>query len=380
MSTVRFNDDIVLTLPYGWASKEGWHEGKKELRIAGPDADVYLSDSRDYECDINIRIINQSDSMLSQEDFAEKLKKLSEQAGEVKIQVQVGSSGNKSQVGGSGFQREHRVLINRSDLHTGYYTMGIIGKTVPVGVIITQKAAYALTTLKSESLASALRSFPNILNEVELLHASATPAEREAQRRAREQSEKERREREAVQRRREEEAARLEEQRQQAQKAARSEAKEKKIQQEKAKLEKEFARKKEAANKKLADAEQREQEARQALAALGFLQFGKKSEQKDRIIAAQKQAAEAKAALDAAEKAYNKAVYELTKPADIRKILQDSMIPGVTYAVRDLMELISSKCDEEVSEDQVKRIMSSFCNSGRVVKTTVKGNDYYTLA
>ena len=65
---------------------------------------------------------------------------------------------------------------------------------------------------------------------------------------------------------------------------------------------------------------------------------------------------------------------------DIRKILQDSMIPGVTYAVRDLMELISSKCDEEVSEDQVKRIMSSFCNSGRVVKTTVKGNDYYTLA
>ena len=159
-----------------------------------------------------------------------------------------------------------------------------------------------------------------------------------------------------------------------------AEAKEKKIQQEKAKLEKEFARKKEAANKKLADAEQREQEARQALAALGFLQFGKKSEQKDRIIAAQKQAAEAKAALDAAEKAYNKAVYELTKPADIRKILQDSMIPGVTYAVRDLMELISSKCDEEVSEDQVKRIMSSFCNSGRVVKTTVKGNDYYTLA
>ena len=97
-------------------------------------------------------------------------------------------------------------------------------------------------------------------------------------------------------------------------------------------------------------------------------------------MAAQKQAAEAKAALDAAEKAYNKAVYELTKPADVFKILQDSMIPGVTYGVWDLLNLVSSKCDEEVSEDQVKRTMSSFCNSGRVVKTTVKGNDYYTLA
>ena len=183
MSTVNFNDDLSLALPFGWASKELREEGKRVLRIVGPGAGSYVSDSRDYPCDIRLSVSKPVEKSIDDMDFPAKLKEISAKAPDIQISVSVSSSfgsSSTSRVGGSGFDRIHKVVTDEPSLKVGYFSMGIIGKTAYIGVVITEHYLYMLTTMKSDDLDACRRSFPEVLGGIELLHAPMTPEEREA--------------------------------------------------------------------------------------------------------------------------------------------------------------------------------------------------------
>ena len=183
MSIITFNDDIVFDLPWGWACRESREEGDRVLRIAGPDAGAGLFDGDSYECDLSLKIGKTMEKPLREIDFPAKLKEISDKAPDIKISVSVSSSFGESrskQIGG-GFDRVHRVLIDSPSIKTGYFTMGILGKTACIGVIMTEKHLYMLMPLKSRELTSSLRHMPVILGGVALAHAP-TETGREAQR------------------------------------------------------------------------------------------------------------------------------------------------------------------------------------------------------
>ena len=173
MSIITFNDDIVFDLPWGWACRESREEGERMLRIAGPGAGAGLFEGASYECDLSLKIGKTTGKPLGELDFPARLKEMSENAPDMKISVSVSSSFGESrskQLGG-GFERVHRVVIDSPSLKTGYFTMGIVGKTACIGVIITEKHVYLLTPMRSEELSSSLRHMPTILGGVTLAHA-----------------------------------------------------------------------------------------------------------------------------------------------------------------------------------------------------------------
>lgn len=340
MSKVKFNDDISLSIPYGWGSETKWEDGKSVLRIAGPGAGAYLSNSSEYECDISLSVSKEVDSPLEDMNFSERLREISDKAPDIQISVSVSSSfgsSHSSQVGGSGFNRERRAVIDRPDLKAGYFSLGILGKTACIGVIITSRYLYMLTPLKSGNVESARRYLPDILGSVELLLPPLSPQEREKQRKEqekqrkeREKAEKERQEREAAERRRREKEAQEKKREIEKKKAAYEKAvadfnrKEKEIKDRRhAELAAALAEMRNgletqarslyaeeiySIEKSLKDFDEARHQAEEKLKALGAFRFRDKREQKARVRAAEDRILGVGERLEAAEKAYRGAL------------------------------------------------------------------------
>ncbi len=173
MSTVYFNDDIAITLPYGLASAEGWEKGKKYLRIAGPVAGSYLYSGVEYACDIRVNFVERVTKGFEGYDFPNKLKEISQKTPDIRITVSVRSGngdGSSSELGGKGFERIHRVVIDDPALKAGYVTMGVVGKADYLGLIVTEKNSYMLSSDYSQDEESGRRYIPMILQNVKLLH------------------------------------------------------------------------------------------------------------------------------------------------------------------------------------------------------------------
>ena len=337
MSTVRFNDDLSLELPFGWASAGKREDGEDSLRIAGPDAGSYLSSSKEYDCDFDLSVSQINSKPISEIDFP-------------------AVNGESSNVGGSGFRREYRIVRDEEYLKAGYFTMGIIGKTAYLGVIITEKALYVLSTLQSESYESAGRYLPRVLEGVSLLHEPLTPEEREEKRRREEEAEREERARLAEARRQRQERERAERERKEREAAERKkqEEKKKKEQQaaydkamaqweaqknkaeadrtrewdrrlaqlergEKTAVETEYEDRKKAAERDLKRLQKQEKQAKEALDVLGAFQVSEKQEQKKLLRSARAGAEQAKRELEAAEKAHLDALAAFSERLEKKK-------------------------------------------------------------
>ena len=359
MSTVTFNDDIVLSLPYGWGSKEGWEDGKRKLRIAGPGAGSVLYSSEEYDCDIELLINDTAGTSPAEVDLRSKLKEISAKAPDIQISVSVTPSwggGSTSRIGGSGFHRNYSVYIDEPYLKSGSFTMGILGETACVGVILTDKCQYLLLPLKSQKVESSQRYVPTLLESVELLHDPLTPEEREEKRRREEEAEREERARLAEARRQQQERERAERERKEREAAERKkqEEKKKKEQQaaydkamaqweaqkskaeadrtrewdrrlaqlergEKTAVETEYEDRKKAAERDLKRLQKQEKQAQEALDVLGAFQVSEKQEQKKLLRSARAGAEQAKRELEAAEKAHLDALAAFSERLEKKK-------------------------------------------------------------
>ena len=439
MSTISFNDDLSIDLPYGWASAELWEEGKKVLRIAGPDAGGYLSGSKEYDCELRLSVSKENTTPVEGLDFAGKLREMSEKAGEVKISISV--NGRSSNVGGSGFDRKYEIISDTSNLKSGYFTMGVVGKTLYIGVIITDRALYTITTMKSGSLASVGRHLPELMERIALLHEPLSAEEREQQRLRREQEERERREREAAQRRRAEEEARKKADREAEARRAYEEAcgkwekqkqiildqREQELKNRVAAFEKgkrkalEETRSAELkAARELCEQGQSEAEAAaKALEALGFFQFGEKKEQKRRLEEAQKKLARGKSELENAKNRYDQATAELRDkvnsltaelraeiekklplpihplPTDFsdsaprafgdaeRQMLKADILAfmkrGTMYTAGDIFRGVPSLTQAELTINRVSALLQQLLRDGAVDQIMDKRTNYYCL-
>ncbi len=333
MSTIRFNDDISLSIPYGWGSETVREEGKTALRIAGPGAGAYLSSGTEYECDFTLSVSKEVDGPLEKLNFSEKLKEVSDKAPDIQISVSVSSSFGSSHsntVGGSGFQRERRAVLDRPDLKTGYFTMGILGKTASIGVIITDRYLYMCTPLKSKNLESSRRYLPDILKGVELLHAPLSPQEKEKQRKEREAAEEEKRKREEAERRKKEEEAQAKKRKTEKKKAEYEKAvadfnqKKKEVEDQrltelaaafaerrkelKAQAKNRYAEELDSAEKLLKECEEAKHQAEEMLQTLGAFRFGEKKEQRRRLAAAEDRILDAGKRIETGEKNYREAL------------------------------------------------------------------------
>ena len=64
--------------------------------------------------------------------------------------------------------------------------------------------------------------------------------------------------------------------------------------------------------------------------------------------------------------------------ANIGNEIAEAMVEGVTYSIPDLCALVPSIKD--ASSQKVSPIMAKLVDAGKVVKSVVKGHNYYTLA
>ena len=64
--------------------------------------------------------------------------------------------------------------------------------------------------------------------------------------------------------------------------------------------------------------------------------------------------------------------------ATIGNEIAEAMVEGVTYSIPDLCALVPSI--KEASSQKVSPIMAKLVEAGKVVKSVVKGHNYYTLA
>lgn len=64
--------------------------------------------------------------------------------------------------------------------------------------------------------------------------------------------------------------------------------------------------------------------------------------------------------------------------ANIGNEIAEAMVEGVTYSIPDLCALVPSIKD--ASSQKVSPIMAKLVEAGKVVKSVVKGHNFYTLA
>lgn len=64
--------------------------------------------------------------------------------------------------------------------------------------------------------------------------------------------------------------------------------------------------------------------------------------------------------------------------ANIGNEIAEAMVEGVTYSIPDLCALVPSI--KEASSQKVGPIMAKLVEAGKVVKSVVKGHNFYTLA
>ena len=286
--------------------------------------------------------------------------------------------------------------------------------------------------------------------------SKAAKEEEARQKKEQEKAEREKKEREAAERRKKEEEKRREEEKKRKEQQAaydnamadwrkhKDETESKRadeLQQrlgqferaEKDKIEKTWLALKKEASDKLDAAQKQEQKAQETLSSLGFFKFGEKNEQKDKIRSAQAKAAEAKAALEAAEKTHSDALAELPgriaeKKNKLRKEIEAKfpilsqpvrssffpeekkqqrpqpaaperrptamqtenagfkadilawMEPDTLYTVADIAEGVPSIVAAGLSANRVGAMMAQLVTSGAAVKTEDKRRVYYSLA
>ena len=79
--------------------------------------------------------------VLKEYDITSMLKKMSEEAKNISFNLSI--NGNSKSMGDGDFKRKYKVCVDSPTLKAGYYTMGILGKTAYVPVIVTTHALYS---------------------------------------------------------------------------------------------------------------------------------------------------------------------------------------------------------------------------------------------
>lgn len=64
--------------------------------------------------------------------------------------------------------------------------------------------------------------------------------------------------------------------------------------------------------------------------------------------------------------------------AEIGEAIAEAMVEGVTYSIPDICALVPALA--EATSQKVAPLMSKLVEDGRVVKSVVKGHNFYTLA
>lgn len=286
--------------------------------------------------------------------------------------------------------------------------------------------------------------------------SKAAKEEEKRQKEAQQKAERERKEREAAERRKkEEEKRRAEEQKKKECQAAydkamtewrakKNDAEAKRAdelkrrlaqfeQNEKNTIERDYDAAKKAAESKLKEAQKKEQTAREKLSGLGFFAFGEKSEQKNRIKAAQAEAEEAKTTLESVEKTHDEALKALPdsisekktkltrelngkypiprEPARSDYFLQEQtqrrqtpyaaerrptakqvenagfkadilawMEPDTLYTAMDLVESVPSLVAAGLSVTRVSAMLQQLVNDGSLVRTEANRKSFFSLA
>ena len=111
--------------------------GKIELILTGS----FTYDINDPDYDAN--------KVLKDYDISSVLKKLSSEAKNVTMNISVNGNYSRS-VGEDTFKRMYKVCVDTPTLKSGYYTMGVLGKTTYVSIIATTHALYTGTVRFTE--------------------------------------------------------------------------------------------------------------------------------------------------------------------------------------------------------------------------------------